>query len=232
MISRELARALERVAAGLGERRSEFVFVGGAVAGLLVTDPAAPAPRPTKDVDLVVDVPTPLEWFNLSGFLRKQGFAEDPDGPICRWDLAGQRVDVMPARGDNVLGFTNRWYVTAMGAAQDVALETGGSIRVIAAVHFLATKLEAFDARGKGDYVASHDLEDVLAIVDGRPSLVAELESAADEAAVFVRRRLGELTSDSSFLDAVAGHLPGDSASQRRVPIVLARLRSIASGRS
>ncbi len=43
---------LELVASRLGEAlRSELVFVGGAVAGLLVTDPAMPAIRPTEDVD-------------------------------------------------------------------------------------------------------------------------------------------------------------------------------------
>jgi hypothetical protein len=32
------------------------VFVGGATLGLWITDPAAPEPRPTKDVDLIVEV--------------------------------------------------------------------------------------------------------------------------------------------------------------------------------
>jgi len=33
----------------------EVVFVGGAVAGLLITDPAMPSIRPTEDVDLIVE---------------------------------------------------------------------------------------------------------------------------------------------------------------------------------
>lgn len=42
---------LEVVAVRLGpELRRELVFVGGAVAGLLITDPAQPAIRPTEDV--------------------------------------------------------------------------------------------------------------------------------------------------------------------------------------
>jgi len=45
---------LEVVAERLGDDlRDEMVFVGGAVAGLLITDPAMPAIRPTEDVDLV-----------------------------------------------------------------------------------------------------------------------------------------------------------------------------------
>jgi hypothetical protein len=46
---------LESVAQRLGDDLlGELVFVGGAVAGLLVTDPAMPAIRQTEDVDLLV----------------------------------------------------------------------------------------------------------------------------------------------------------------------------------
>jgi hypothetical protein len=31
----------------------------------------------------------------------------------------------------------------------------------------VATKLEAFLKRGGGDYIASHDLEDIVTVVDG-----------------------------------------------------------------
>ena len=48
---------LEVVAERLGaELRERLVFIGGAVAGLLITDPAMPAIRPTEDVDLVTHV--------------------------------------------------------------------------------------------------------------------------------------------------------------------------------
>lgn len=34
----------------------EMVFVGGAVVGILITDPAQPTIRPTEDVDMIVQV--------------------------------------------------------------------------------------------------------------------------------------------------------------------------------
>jgi hypothetical protein len=50
------AAMLERVAEHLGDAlRQDMVFVGGAVAGLLITDPAMPAIRPTEDVDLIFE---------------------------------------------------------------------------------------------------------------------------------------------------------------------------------
>jgi hypothetical protein len=42
---------LRRIAEALGELREQVVFVGGAVAGLLVTDPLADSVRATRDVD-------------------------------------------------------------------------------------------------------------------------------------------------------------------------------------
>ncbi len=45
---------LERAAEHLGDALLEqLVFVGGAVAGVLITDPAMPDIRPTKDVDVI-----------------------------------------------------------------------------------------------------------------------------------------------------------------------------------
>ena len=42
---------LRRIAEALGELRKQVVFVGGAVAGLLVTDPLADAVRATLVLD-------------------------------------------------------------------------------------------------------------------------------------------------------------------------------------
>jgi hypothetical protein len=47
---------LRRIAQALGDLREQVVFVGGAVAGLLVTDPLADGVRATRDVDAVVNV--------------------------------------------------------------------------------------------------------------------------------------------------------------------------------
>ena len=56
---------LEVVARRLGPQLcGQFAFVGGAVAGLLITDPAYPAIRPTEDVDIVAEV------LVLSGYQR------------------------------------------------------------------------------------------------------------------------------------------------------------------
>ena len=77
------------------------------------------------------------------------------------------------------------------------------------------------------------DIEDVIAVVDGRAT-----ESRADVprrhrkpfSAYFCRERFTARCSLILIsLDAVAGHLPGDRASQARLPLVLARMRAIAN---
>ncbi len=63
------------------------------------------------------------------------------------------------------------------------------TLRVIRAPYFVATRLEAFRSRsraGGGDWWASRDIEDVVAVLDGRPELLAEVESVAGELQAYV----------------------------------------------
>ena len=46
----------------LGDLRERVVFLGGSVIPLLITDPAAPPPRTTADVDLIVEAGTRREY--------------------------------------------------------------------------------------------------------------------------------------------------------------------------
>lgn len=63
------------VAKHLGALTEDTVFVGGMIRGLLITDPAAGAARPTDDVDLIVDTPTYKAFTDLNETLRARGVA-------------------------------------------------------------------------------------------------------------------------------------------------------------
>ena len=63
-------------------------------------------------------------------------------------------------------------------------------VRAITPLYFVATKLEAFAGRGRGDYQASHDLEDVLSVLAGLDSLRAEVRTDTSVAGGAVRRCL------------------------------------------
>lgn len=217
---------LERVALRLGQLKDEIVFVGGAVTELLITDPGAPEPRMTGDIDGIVDVATSGQYDAFADRLRAAGFREDrsEDAPVCRWVVDGIKVDLMPP-DERILGFSNRWYNETIRAATVARLPGGTDVRVVTAPFFVATKLEAFDGRGKGDFGASHDIEDFIAVIDARPELAAEVLNAPLGLRKYLSERIGALLDDGAFLDSIPGHLPPDDASQERAPLVLERLR-------
>lgn len=216
------------VARRLGELREELVFVGGSVLELLISDPAQPPVRPTLDVDLVVGARNWSEFTRQQDKLRELGFREVPEGPICRWSVDGVPVDLMPA-DEEVQGYiTNRWYAAALRTAQMIELD-GLEIKIISAPCFLATKLDAFDGRGERDFMASHDLEDVVAVVDGREELAEEVARSEPELRDYLARRFGQLLNEREFIDALPGHLFRDPASQARLPLILERLERMAA---
>ncbi|MBM3405482.1 MAG: nucleotidyl transferase AbiEii/AbiGii toxin family protein, partial [Bacteroidetes bacterium] len=50
--------SIKTVALALGELNEKAVFVGGAVVSVYVNDPAADEARPTKDVDIALEIVT------------------------------------------------------------------------------------------------------------------------------------------------------------------------------
>jgi len=221
---------LEIVAERLGDALlPELVFVGGAVAGLLITDPAMPSIRPTTDVDLVCRAAVLADYHRVEAVLQSRGFVRDmhPDAPICRWRVGSVAVDVMPTL-ESVLGFSNRWYPLALETAEIVALPSGRTIRLIIAPVFLATKLEAFDGRGNADFLFSHDLGDLIAVLDGRDEITDECRASPADLRAYLSHRFAIFLETPSFVEALAGHLPGDAASQERLPDLLAKMRAIA----
>ncbi len=228
MTSRNL-ELLTTVARLLRPLLEDLVFVGGCTTSLLITDAAAAEVRPTYDVDSIAEITSYAEYTALSERLRQLGFAEDHSegAPICRWVHGEIRLDVMPT-DEKILGFSNRWFKLAMESAQRVEIESRLTIRVVTAPIFLGTKLEAFGGRGKTDYFASHDLEDVIAVVDGRPSLLRELQEAPKALRVYLAGEVQKLTAANGFIDALPGYLLPDPASQARIGTLLKTLHDIA----
>lgn len=220
---------IETVARCLGPLREEVAFLGGAATSLFLSDPAAPEVRSTIDVDVIVEVASRLAYYRLADRLRELGFCEvsDEGAPVCRWRVAGVLVDVMPTL-PGVLGFSNRWYAEAFATASAVRIAEDLVIRLVTPPYFLATKIEAFRSRGGGDYRMSHDLEDIIAVLDGRAELVAEVAESGAELREFLGEAFTSFLKQRAFQEAVSGHLPPDAASQARTPIVLERVRGIA----
>ena len=220
---------VELVAQALGDLREQLVFVGGCAVDLLLTDTAAAPSRVTYDVDLVAQVAALAGYHKLEEEFVRLGFKRDisRDAPICRWRLGNLEVDLMPT-DTSVLGFANRWYPLAMQTAQLVTLPSGTTIRLIAAPVFLATKFEAFADRGKGDFLGSHDLEDIVNVLDGRPEIVDEIALSPVELQRYLAERCGALMAIPDFMDALQGMIFPDESLAERVQMLAGRFRQVA----
>ncbi len=226
---------LELVANALGPVCDDVVFVGGCATGLLLTLARPDRIRITQDVDIIVQALTARDYHAIEDKVRVRGFSNDmrPGAPICRWVYGAVTVDLMPTVHD-ILGFANRWYPLAIETATTVTLESGLSIRLISAPVFIATKLEAFRDRGhhadgQPDYLGSHDLEDIITVVDRRPELLAECAASPPELRGYLAQAFSRLLADADFNTTLAGHLPGDASSQGRPQKLRDALRDLAA---
>jgi predicted nucleotidyltransferase len=205
----------------------QIVFVGGCVTGLLLTDPAAAPVRPTLDVDAIVAISSYADFTLLEKQMRELGFHEShAEGvPVCRWISGDLILDLMPTDA-SILGFGNRWYQPALENAQRTRIGEY-EIRLITAPYFLATKLVAFHGRGRNDFRISHDLEDTVTVVDGRPETVKEVHRAPADLQKYLSEEFRALLSNRDFLEALPGHLLPDVASQQRLSLVMNRMRQL-----
>lgn len=219
---------LSLVAQHLGSLREDVVFLGGCTTGLLLTDNAAPDVRPTTDVDLIVEVSLKHDYHHIEARMRDLGFQPDVGSGIpCRWVIDGLIVDLMPTN-EAILGFSNRWYSSAIKHVVSETLPNRLEIRRVAAPYFIATKISAFFGRGNGDFVASHDFEDIITVIDGRLELYEEVAKETNELKSFIGNTFTTWLDNKSFLEAIPGHLPPDSIQQKRLPILIQRIRNLA----
>ncbi|CAM8649437.1 hypothetical protein MCEMSHM24_03815 [Comamonadaceae bacterium] len=213
------------IAQAMGPLCEQVVFVGGCATGLLVDDVDLMDVRPTEDVDAIVEVASLSAYHRLADQLMQRGFKQSmaDNTPPFRWFWNRMQLDLVPL-DEKVLGFANPWYRVGFDAAMSVELADGLLLRHLSAPHFFATKFEAFKDRGQNDVYLSHDLEDIMTVMEGR-SLVAQ-EMAAAEAAV--RKHVGQ--SVAALLNMAAFHnaLPGLLSDPEREPIVRARMIQIS----
>lgn len=229
-MNRENIRMLELAAEHLSDLLDEVVFVGGATVGLWITDEAAPEFRPTDDIDVIVEITTLRGYHRFEKRLRNAGLENDRNsGVICRFKHpeSGLVLDVMPTEA-SILGFENHWQGEAFPRAGDVALPSGRSIRAIPPPYLLATKLEAFRTRGKDDFYGSRDFGDVVALIDGREELSAEVASAPTPLCRYVADQLNELSRHPVFNSGLEGALPSGPETRERVErVIQPRIREI-----
>ncbi len=128
---------------------------------------------------------------------------------------------------EEILGFSNQWYSEALKNSVYIEIEKDISIRVVTAPYFLATKIEAFYGRGNNDFLLSHDIEDIISIIDGRKELIEEITKTSDELKLFLSENFKKFLDDNTFLESISANLLPDAANQARKPILIDRIEKI-----
>ena len=221
--------ALKAISREMDSLGLSYVFTGGSMVGLLLDEPASTPMRPTDDVDIIVEILSHKEYSEFEEQLRALGFNHDirEDAPKCRWTYRNLTVDTMPVEGD-FLGLNTVFFDHAISNATKTVID-GVTLNVISATAFLATKLAAFSDRGEKDFYGSHDLEDVLTVIDGRKFVVEEIRNAPTELRTYIVNTFRNFMENPQFQEALPGHLPPDIGSQARLPDLKETLHKIAA---
>jgi hypothetical protein len=219
---------LQTVANGLGELKDDMVFVGGAVAELYATDPAASEIRPTLDVDCVIELRSRVEHNKLEENLRAKGFAHDTSegAPICRWLFQGVKLDVMPA-DSKILGFSNQWYHEGIENKISKTLPDGTEIFLFQPEYYLASKFEAHKGRGGNDLRQSHDFEDIIYILDNCPDLFENISQANASVKTYLKDECQILLKNKNLNEGIESVLPYGSGNER-AEMILVLIKKIA----
>lgn len=158
----------------LGDLTDDLVFIGGSTISLYITEPEVVQVRETFDVDCIVEASGRLEYEETVKRLRKRGFNEDMEEKvICRYKKGELILDLMPTDA-RILGFTNKWYKSAIQNTTETSL-AGKKIKIFTPAYLIASKVEAFKGRGKGSFISSTDIEDLAFKDDFLASLISLL---------------------------------------------------------
>ncbi len=213
-----------QVAEALKELKEKMVFVGGAVVSLYTDDAAADEIRPTGDIDMTINLMNFNNWNETQEQLALLGFYPDPMGnSICRYKYEDIPIDIMPAE-DGPLGPANKWYKWGFDNLQTVKVKEE-EIQILPAPCFLATKFAAFSNRGK-DYRTSHDIEDIIYVLDNRINIVQEIEVTHTIIRDFLQEELNKIKSIGILDEVLIAHIHPLMISER-LPIVQEKITRI-----
>ncbi len=101
----------------------------------------------------------------------------------------------------------------------------GEEIQVFTIPYLIATKIEAFKGRGKGDFIVSHDIEDIITLIDGRKEITNDLLNAPAFLLKELKQELAAFINNNLFVDSLDGHISDRSNIAGRKQIILDRIR-------
>lgn len=201
---------IEIAVAGLKHLADQVVFTGGATVTLYIDDKGAPEHRPTYDVDCVIEL-TQIGFHKFEEELNRLGstYSAEKEEPICRWILNNVKIDFIPTEG-NILGFFNKWHKKGVEVAVDYKISEHRSIKIFPVAVFIASKIEAFKHRGNNDYRTSHDIEDVIAVLNGNSNILESIASSDKDVKDYLKSNFSQIMASPYFSEIIYAHLPSN----------------------
>lgn len=203
-----------KIAKALGELNEKVVFVGGAIVSFYIDDPTADDVRPTKDVDISLEIASLGALEKLREALNNKGFQQShEDKVMCRFRYEDVKVDVMTT---HPVGWApaNPWFAPGFERKQEISLDDI-RIRILPLPYFISTKLAAFNDRGRKDPRTSHDFEDIVYLLNYTSSLKNQILQADKDVKFYLKEFFLEISNSSILQEAIKGNLLYDEQTTR-----------------
>ncbi len=205
-------KLIKKVADALGELNNEVVYVGGSVLALYADDPAASDVRPTKDVDIFLEIAAYGDLIKFQEKLAKKKFFPAQDQEVmCRFRYQDILIDIMSTKE---VGWAqaDKWFEPGLKKLEKVQIDDK-TIKLLHISYFLATKFNAFHDRGEDARVSRH-FEDIVYVLDCRKNIVKEIAEAPNDVKIYLRKELAELLKPEKE-EAILVHLPFELQTDR-----------------
>jgi hypothetical protein len=212
------------VAEALKHLNKHMVYVGGAVVSLYADDPAADEIRPTSDIDMTLNILNLGNWYDIQRQLAVLGFHPDPFGhSICSYKYKDIPVDIMPSE-DGPHGPANAWYKIGFADLCTAPIKNQ-EVQILSAPCYLATKFEAFNNRGN-DYRTSHDIEDIIYLLDNRTTILEEIEISDMRILAFLKTQFQKIIQKGILDEILMAHIH-PLVLEERMPILKEKISKV-----
>lgn len=221
-------KVTKKIAAALGPLNERVVYVGGAVVSLYVDDPSADDIRPTKDLDLTLEIASLGKLESLREELVSLGFFQSAeDSVICRFRYEDILVDIMATEP---IGWApgNKWFKKGFPQAFTYSLDNL-EIKLLPLAYFIATKFDAFFDRGIHDIWASHDFEDIVYLFNHVSDITDQIINSEPEVKSNLINCAQKVLNSNDLKQVIMGHLFYENQDER-LELILSKLQIIAKG--
>lgn len=220
--------ATKTIAKALAELNERAVFVGGAVVSLYIDDPSAEDVRPTKDIDISLEIASVGELEAIRENLNAKGFYQTAeDDVICRFRYKDIKVDVMSTKE---VGWApaSPWFEPGFKDLRTAELDDI-KIRLLPLPYFLAAKFAAFKDRSGDDPRTSQDFEDIVYLLNYSSKLKDEIMESENLVQQYLKRNFQEILESDLLKEAINANLYHENIEVRYKKIIT-KLEEIKNG--